>query len=89
MLAVRGSQAGLAVRRYRQTGLTDVALKPDNDRAFAATKPDPVERCAFVRAMHSAPLGWYLTPVTVGDGSLARLHAVMQACTALRPLCGS
>jgi hypothetical protein len=89
LLAVRVSQARLAVRRYRQTGLTDVALKPDNDRAFAATKPDPVERCAFVRAMHSAPLGWYLTPVTVGDGSLARLQAVMQACTALGPLCGS
>jgi hypothetical protein len=88
LLAVRRSQARLAVRRYRQTGLADVPLQPDNDRAFAATKPDPVERCAFVRAMHGAPLGWYLTPVTVGDQALAKQQAVDLACEALRPLCG-
>jgi len=88
LLAVRESQAGLAVQRYRDKGRKDVWLKPDSEEAFKDTIQDNEERCKFVRALHHAPLGWYMTPVTVGDQSLARMDAVNKACTRLQPLCG-
>jgi hypothetical protein len=88
LFAVRESQAGLAVERYRGAGFEPVSLKPNLDHAFASTIKDGEERCKLVRSMHTAPLGWYLTPVTVGDQALARIDAVAEACDKLRPLCG-
>jgi predicted acylesterase/phospholipase RssA len=88
LLAVRQSQAGLAVNRYRQTGEIDVALKPNLDLVFKPTIEDDAKRCEFIKRLHREPLTWYLTPVTVGDQSLARSDAVNKACDALRPLCG-
>jgi predicted acylesterase/phospholipase RssA len=88
LFAVRESQAGLAVDRYRGTHIQDVTLKPDLDHAFASTIKDSEERCKIIRSLHTAPLGWYLTPVTAGDQVSARFDTVAQACEKLRPLCG-
>lgn len=89
LFAVRESQARLAVRRFRQTGTPGILLKPDNDKAFEQTMKDAHDRCEFVQGLRSAPLGWYLTPVTIGNQDLARREAVRQACDTLKPLCGT
>ncbi|WP_157202122.1 hypothetical protein [Massilia sp. Root335] len=89
LFAVRESQAALAVWRYRNSGIKDFPLQPNLDDAFASTIKDEGERCKFIQSLHTAPLGWYLTPVTVGDQALARFRAVRKACDELRPLCGA
>jgi hypothetical protein len=90
LLAVRRSQADLAVQRFRKPSQSDmVSLVPDMEAAFKATMEDTAKRCERLRELRSAPLGWYLTPVTVGDQRLARLQAVNVACKALEPLCGT
>jgi len=88
LLAMRESQAGLAVERYQKTHIKDVSLKPDLEQAFAGIVKDREERCKYIRSLHTEPLGWYLTPATVGDQARARTDAVKQACEKLRPLCG-
>jgi predicted acylesterase/phospholipase RssA/flagellar biogenesis protein FliO len=88
LLAVRESQAELAVGRFLQTGATYLKLKPNLEDAFKESMPNEFKRCEFVRALHAAPLGWYMTPVTVGDQLQARKAAVKSACDALQPLCG-
>ncbi len=89
LLAVRRSQAELAVGRFAASkpGVA-VPLTPDLEAAFRSTIEDRDKRCERIRELRSAPLGWYLTPVTVGDQRLARLKAVNEACAALKPLCG-
>jgi len=88
LFAVRTSQAGLAVDRLENMGAEKILLQPDLDHALANTITDKNERCKLIRTLRTAPLGWYLTPATVGDQSAARLDAVAGACARLRPLCG-
>lgn len=89
LLAVRRSQADLAVERFaHDSNSTPIPLVLNLEEGFKKTILDPDERCARVRQLRSAPLGWYLTPVTAGDQRLARLAAVNQVCQTLKPLCG-
>lgn len=88
LLGVRRSQADLAVSRYaRYTRRTHVHLAPDMVAAFAPNITDENERCARIRELRGAPLGWYLTPVTAGNQARARAGAVDKACRMLEPLC--
>lgn len=89
LLAVRKSQAELAVERFGKSGQrTPVALQLDVKEAFSKIAAEGEDPCLRVRELRQAPLGWYLTPITAGDLRLARQAAVGEACDALKPLCG-
>jgi len=89
LLAVRRSQAALAVERFsRERKITGIKLVPDLEEAFRSTIMDHDKRCQRIMELRNAPLGWYLTPVTAGDQRLGRLAAVSKACEKLKPLCG-
>ncbi|MDL2355971.1 MAG: hypothetical protein QFF03_12010 [Pseudomonadota bacterium] len=91
LLAVRRRQANLAVLRFRDAHKDAIytPLSLDLYAAFKDTIPDDEKRCTFVRGLRSAPLGWYMTRVTVGDQNIAIVAAVEAACKKLQPLCDS
>jgi hypothetical protein len=101
LLALRTSQADLAERALRQTCpagagagaapdggcIKDAQLEMNLDKAFSPSMPDPVRRCEFVRGLRAAPLGWYMTPATMGDQNITITAAVSDACRVLGKLC--
>ncbi|WP_342616741.1 hypothetical protein [Rhodoferax sp. GW822-FHT02A01] len=94
LLASRKGHASEAEDRLKDLvkksgGSEPVMLTLSLDEAFNRTILDRQQRCAFVRTLRSAPLGWYMTRTTAEAMNTPILSAASKVCQALSPLCGS